>query len=50
MLDYDDLYFEERTGKDDFMGQIIQWVDVETILLWSGESARKKDWTFFRIK
>lgn len=38
----DDLYFEERTGKDDLMGEMIQWIDVKTILLWNGENGERK--------
>lgn len=38
----DNLYFEERTGKDDLMGEMIQWIDVKTILLWNGENGERK--------
>lgn len=34
---------ELKKGKNDFMGQMMEWINVKTILLWSGESGRKKD-------
>lgn len=44
------MIFILKRELDDLVSQMIQWIDVKMILFWSGESARKKDWTFFRIK